>query len=253
MDKDAPIVLGDRLRRHREGLGWSQDVLALRLASKQSQISRLERGRSRSTKRGTTRVDVDLVCRAADAMGLRREYLFARDFQHSMSTMLGVVWQGITSPANQDPMQYAIQVAREELLTLEPAVVGVRLLLDVGDGCAFQYWDTRPSHFSSGTWSPADGGAGAGKNEDLVPLATAYRERRTVEYQRPETGIGRSGGQVRAIGVPLLRSAVGVSFSDTPVHEPKEWISELGALLEAGAQREQWAVRCVHQSGEGPR
>lgn len=238
MEDQAPIVVGERLRRHRERLGWSQETLALRLASKQSQISRLERGRSRGTQRGTTRVDVDLVYRAADVMGLRREYLFSRDFQHSVSTMLGVVWQEIASPANQHPMQYAIQVAREELLTLEPAVAGICLLLDVEAESVFRYWDASPWRFSSGTWDPGNQGRGAGKREDLTPLLTAYRERRKVEFTRPQAGAAKNGGQMCAIGVPLLRAAIGVSLGDTPAQDPNTWITELGTLLEAGAQRE---------------
>ena len=238
MTDQAPVVVGDRLRRHRERLGWSQESLASRLESKQSQISRLERGLSRGTQRGTTRVDVDLVYRAADAMGLRREYLFSRDFQHSMSTMLGVVWQEIASPANQHPMQYAIQVAREELLSLEPAVVGICLVLDVGAGTVFRYWDASPSRFSSGTWDLGDNGTGAGKREDMSALLKAYRDRRTVEFNRAGTAVGKNGGQVRVIGVPLQRAVVGVSFGDTPARDPQAWIGELGTLLEAGAQRE---------------
>lgn len=238
MDNPAPVVVGDRLRRHRERLGWSQETLALRLESKQSQISRLERGLSRGTQRGTTRVDVDLVYRAADAMGLRREYLFSRNFQHSVSTMLGVVWQEITSPANQHPMQYAIQVAREELLILVPSVVGVCLLLEVKDDRVFRYWDASPSRFSSGTWDLTDPASGNGKVEDLKQLLTARREGRTVEARRPQTGVGLNGTEAHIVAAPLQRAVVAVTFAEEPAQDPAEWITELGSLLEAGAQRE---------------
>lgn len=234
--RSTQTLVGERLRMRREYLNWSQQDLAQRLGIDQSAVSRLEHG--------TARMDMTLACMAADQLGLRRSYLFARDFAEAFRTLLGLVWQEVVAFSDGEPMQRAVQTAREELHALDPQVVGVSLFLETDQTPVFRFWTTSQFRFASGVWDPRQGlDQRIGKLEQAYALLEAWRERRVLERRNPAF---LSEGQrhprdpyhpAYVIDIPLERSMFGVGFQREPSQDPRWWIREVGQILEVGALR----------------
>jgi transcriptional regulator with XRE-family HTH domain len=65
---DLPEHTGDRIRRQRESLGWSQHDLARRAGVERSYITRLENGER-------FRISLEISVKIADALGVTVDYL----------------------------------------------------------------------------------------------------------------------------------------------------------------------------------
>lgn len=224
-------LVGDRLRRRREYLGWSQQDLAERLGIDQSGVSRLERG--------SARMDMTLACVAADLLGLRRCYLFARDFAEAFRTLLGLVWEDAISTEDEYPMQQAMQLAREELHVLMPEVMGVSLFLETDPAPVFHYWTVNQFRFASGIWDTRDGSPRRiGQKEDSEPLLDAWKERRVLERDKPALLPASERFPYYpeyVIDYPLDRCIFGLGFQHKPADPVHTWVRALGKVLEQGA------------------
>lgn len=224
-------LVGDRLRRRREYLGWSQQDLADRLAIDQSGVSRLERG--------SARMDMTLACVAADLLGLRRCYLYARDFDESFHTLLGLVWEDAISSDDEYPMQQAMQLAREELHVLLPEVQAISLFAATHPAPIFHYWTVNQFRFASGVWDTREESPRRiGQAEETAPLLEAWRERRILERENPV--FHRQNDRFPyypeyVIDYPLEHSIFGVGFQHRPVQSVQGWVGTLARVLEVGA------------------
>lgn len=226
-------LVGERLRRRREYLGWSQQDLADRLGIDQSGVSRQERG--------SARMDMTLACIAADLLGLRRCYLFARDFHEAFHTLLGMVWEDAVSLEDEYPMQQAMQLAREELHVLLPEVLGISLFVEVDPTPVFHYWTVNQFRFASGLWDTReDSPRRIGQMEESRPLLDAWRERRVLERDNPVFLPSNERFPYYpeyVIDCPLDHAIFGVGFQHRPEQPPDSWVSDLGRVLEVGALR----------------
>jgi len=224
-------LVGDRLRHRREFLGWSQQDMADRLDIDQSGVSRLERG--------SARMDMTLACEAADLLGLRRCYLYARDFSESFHTLLGLVWEDAVSPDDEYPMQQAMQLAREELHVLIPDVLGISLFVETDPAPVFHYWTVNQFRFASGIWDTRDDSPRRiGQAEAALPLIDAWRERRVLERERPDFLPSNERFPYYpeyVIDHPLDHGLFGVGFQHRPAEPVHHWVRTLGRVLEVGA------------------
>ena len=62
------MTIGDRIKKRRQELGWSQRELALRVSTRQATIADLERGAQKETSTG-------LIRRLAKVLGVTSDWL----------------------------------------------------------------------------------------------------------------------------------------------------------------------------------
>jgi transcriptional regulator with XRE-family HTH domain len=111
LDPAPSLLLGDRLRRYRRQLGWTQAQLAERAAVNKSTVSAIERGTERPLHR-TARA-------LADALGL------------SVERLLGLGGQPVLFPlADERRVELVRRLVTLDDDSIEEAWAGVRRVLD---------------------------------------------------------------------------------------------------------------------------
>lgn len=93
---DPPESVGDRIRKHREAHGWSQNELARRAMVTRSSITRLEAGER-------FHISLESSRKIAEALGVSVDYLARGDEESSTSLMpAGVGFSGKVSYTGRD-------------------------------------------------------------------------------------------------------------------------------------------------------